>query len=360
MVTIYDIARTAQVSHATVSMALRGIGKIKPETRERILTIAREVGYRPNSNAVALKSGTSRMITMLYMEHPYSQILPELRSTVRQAGYELNMIELELDSSRQRHSFELLLESNCAGAVCYMTKLEPVKDLVAKLLARRIPLVVLGPPSDWHPMPGLYGVEMDNLQAVDDAVNMLLRLGHRHIAHTVYPAGMLRVHEFFVEKLRTAGVSSWDPAFHVEMRSSLNHFELGYLAAGKLLEEKPEVTAIQCFSDRFAMGLMRRFYEMGVSVPGDISVIGSENDLFAEYNTISLSTIDTGGSRMGRCAWKLLQRHLDDPSLPMESFIETVYAKFIPRESIGMVSEKTAFFKLRENRRNESLHLSEF
>ena len=250
MATIYDIARTAQVSHATVSMALRGIGKIKPETRERILTIAREVGYRPNSNAVALKSGTSRMITMLHMEHPYSQILPELRSMVRQAGYELNMMELELDPRRQRHSFELLLESNCAGAVCYMTKLEPVKDLVTKLLARRIPLVVLGPPSDWHPMPGLYGVDMDNLHAVEDAINMLLRLGHRHIAHTVVcPGGILRVHEFFVEKLRAAGISSWDPAFHVEMRSNLNHFELGYLAAGKLLEEKPEVTAIQCFSD---------------------------------------------------------------------------------------------------------------
>ena len=130
---------------------------------------------------------------------------------------------------------------------------------------------------------------------------------------------------------------------------NLNIFEQGYLAGGKLLEEKPGVTAIQCFSDRFAMGIMRRFYEMGVSVPGDISVIGSENDLFAEYNTISLSTIDTGGDLMGRRAWELLCRHLNDPALPLESFIETVHARFIPRESIGMVSEKSVFFKLREN-----------
>ena len=90
-------------------------------------------------------------------------------------------------------------------------------------------------------------------------------------------------------------------------------------------------------------------YEMGVSVPGDISVIGSENDLFAEYNTISLSTIDTGGDLMGRRAWELLCRHLNDPALPLESFIKTVHARFIPRESIGMVSEKSVFFKLREN-----------
>ena len=118
MATIYDIARTANVSHATVSMALRGIGKIRPETRERIMAIAREIGYRPNTNAVALKSGVNRMITMLHTPHPFSKIAVELRNCVRNDGYELNMIELELEPSRQRRSFELLLESNCAAAIC--------------------------------------------------------------------------------------------------------------------------------------------------------------------------------------------------------------------------------------------------
>ena len=102
MATIYDIARTANVSHATVSMALRGIGKIRPETRERIMAIARDIGYRPNTNAVALKSGVNRMITMLHTPHPFSKIAVELRNCVRNDGYELNMIELELEPSRQR------------------------------------------------------------------------------------------------------------------------------------------------------------------------------------------------------------------------------------------------------------------
>ena len=104
MATIYDIARTANVSHATVSMALRGIGKIRPETRERIMAIARDIGYRPNTNAVALKSGVNRMITMLHTPHPFSKIAVELRNCVRNDGYELNMIELELEPSRQRRS----------------------------------------------------------------------------------------------------------------------------------------------------------------------------------------------------------------------------------------------------------------
>lgn len=349
MATIYDIARTANVSHATVSMALRGIGKIRPETRERIMAIARDVGYRPNTNAVALKSGMSRMITMLHGPHPFSKISVELRNCARNDGYELSMIELELDPSRQRRSFELLLESNCAAAICYMTNLKPVEDLVEKFLAQRKPLVVLGPPQDWHPMPGLYGITMENLNAVGECIDLLLKLGHRHIAHTVYSGEISDVHRFLTEKLKAAGINDWDPAFHCELHENLNIFEQGYLAGGKLLEEKPGVTAIQCFSDRFAMGIMRRFYEMGVSVPGDISVIGSENDLFAEYNTISLSTIDTGGDLMGRRAWELLCRHLNDPALPLESFVETVHARFIPRESIGMVSEKSVFFKLREN-----------
>ena len=348
MATIYDIARRANVSHATVSMALRGIGKIKLETRERIMAIARDVGYRPNSNAVALKSGVNRLITVLHVPHPFSKIFMELRNCARNDGYELNMIELELEPDRQRRSFELLLESNCAAAICYMTRLKPVEDLVAKYLAGRKPMVVLGPPVDWHPMPGLYGISMENLRAVGEGIDLLLKLGHRHIAHTVYSGGMPDVHSFFIRKLAAAGVTDWDPAFRCEVHEDLNIFEQGYLSGGKLLEEKPGVTAIQCFSDRFAMGIMRRFYEIGISVPGDISVIGSENDLFAEYNTISLSTIDTGGDLMARRAWEMLSRHLKDPTLPLESFVETVHSRFIPRESIGIASEKGVFLKLRE------------
>ena len=212
MATIYDIARTANVSHATVSMALRGIGKIRPETRERIMAIARDIGYRPNTNAVALKSGVNRMITMLHTPHPFSKIAVELRNCVRNDGYELNMIELELEPSRQRRSFELLLESNCAAAICQMTWLKPLEDLVEKFLAQRKPLVVLGPPQDWHPMPGLYGITMENLNAVGECIDLLLKLGHRHIAHTVYSSGISDVHRFLTEKLKAAGINDWKTA----------------------------------------------------------------------------------------------------------------------------------------------------
>lgn len=328
------------MSHATVSMALRDIPKVKPATREYIRKLASEMGYQPNSAAVALKAGASRNITLVLPNNNDMQQSEKFRSCCNNDGYQVTTLELSVDIERQRKIFESLLQGNTDGVITYLYRFEPVADLIEKLLAQRKPMAIIGPPKDFVPQPGLYPIYIDNTSAVRKGIERLIALGHTRIAHTLNPDYVPESHPVIVDTLKSHDITDWDPVFYYPTQVNGNRFQEGYQAAKKLLKDKAGVTAIQCFNDRFAIGLIRGLHDLGVKVPGDISVIGSDNEPFSEYGLVSLSTIDMSGADSAKASWQFLHEFLNNPD--WEKIPDPVYlkSKFIERESIGKVPEK--------------------
>ncbi len=345
-VTIYDIAREAQLSHATVSMALRNLPRIKAETRERIQKLAADMGYMPNQAAVSLKVGHSKQVALvlprLDVTNQYS-LIETFKAQCTPDGYQVVLLELPADAEGQRQTFEHIVQNDYAAVAAYLSCFQTVAPAIERLLATQRPLVVIGPPQDMETHPGLFTVQVDNLTAVQAGLRMLLSQGHRHIAHTVSgdnDSANNQSHQIILQTLREYGVTDWDPAFVCRSRRGEGMIEDGYRAARTLFECKPRVTAIQCQNDLLAFGLLRGLQELGAQVPKDISVIGSDNMLIAEYNHITLTSIDMRQAESAQAAWQLLLHQLEKPDwdhIPNQVLLK---ANLVVRESTGAAPAK--------------------
>ncbi len=341
-VTIYDIAEKLQVSHTTVSMALRGRPNVRKETRERILEAAQRMGYRPNHTAVSLKGGRTRRIALVLPElnvQNASILVSRLNECCDNDGYEMVLMQLSSNPERSRRSFELLLQGGYDAAVTYLYDYASVRDLIEAFLDQRRPIVVIGAPKDYMPRPGCYAMNVNNQGTLSDALNMLIAQGHRYIAHSILPFQVAESgsNRTIREALRRQGVTGWEPEFFYDTRMPAHYIRAGYQAAGKLLRTKPETTAIQCVNDLFACGLIRGLQERGVRVPRDISVIGSDNLEQGEFFPVALTTIDLRNFDMASAAWQTISNQLCEPDWESVPVTNILRGNLIVRESTGAV-----------------------
>ncbi len=344
-VTIYDIAQRANMSHTTVSMALRNLPSVKKNTRERIQNIAREMGYRPNQVAVSLKSGVSKRIALMIPQldvNLCSKLISSLEQQCNQDGYEVVLMQVSNQADKMRRSMEHMLQGGYAATVSFLHDFLPVADLMSDFLAEQRPMVIVGVPKDLQSRPGLYRINIDNSSAVRDGIKMLIAQGHRNIVHSIVrPAVPDSVSNRIIrETMAEHGITGWEPEFYYQSGNSSDHIRIGYQAARTLFKQKPGVTAIQCLNDLFAYGLMRGLKELGVRVPDDISVIGSDNSEMGEYYPVSMTTIDMRQQDTAVTAWNLLSAHFSAPdweTVPAEVILR---GNLIVRETTGIVPAK--------------------
>ncbi len=344
-ITIYDIAREANMSHTTVSMALRDMPQVKMATRRKIRELADRLGYQPNQVAVSLKAGCSRRIALimpegtLQLNHP---LIEQFGALCHQNSYEMVLLQLAPEPERIRDLFEGLLQGGYDAAVTYLYDFTSVRDLLERFLAQKKPLALVGPPLDFEPRPGLFALNIDNSAAVRGAVRMLMALGHRHIAHTIPPefkvcnsASNRAIRSTLLEN----GVNDWEPEFFYSSTWSSNWIRCGYQSAQLLLKNKPETTAIQCANDLFACGMIRGLQDLGIRVPEDISVIGSDNTEYGEFFSVSLSSFDLRLADTARALWQWLSRQLLWPDWDTIPEVVTLQGNLVVRESTGKVRD---------------------
>lgn len=314
--TIADVATRAGVSTATVSRVLAGLGGARPDTRQRVLKSARELGYRPSGVARSLKLRTTRTLGLIITDiaNPF---FPELVSAVEEAArdrdYGVLLCNSGEDVEREAAYLELLAERRVDGVVIASSGVG--RRHRAWLSTAPLPVVLVNCASPTVPLPTILS---DNRAGAALAIDHLVALGHRRIGHITAPARNEAAAERLAgarDALRAAGL---DPEALVVAEGD-GHVAGGAAAARELLERDRSLTAIFAYNDLTAIGAVRAVRRCGLRVPDDISVVGFDDVDLAAYADPPLTTVAQETASMGRWAVGRLLDRLDGRRAPAET-----------------------------------------
>lgn len=280
-----DVARLAGVSQKTVSRVFTNEPHVSESVRERVLAAARELGYRPNSAARALNTGRTHRLGVVSLGSalygPTSQLLA-IEMEARALGYTVSLVNTaEGDVEGVAGAVEALLGQGVDGIVLS----EPIYQGPIELDVE-VPVLSCGT------FPGLSAPVVvvaggDEVAAGRSTTEYLLSLGHLSVHHIAGPQRWYAArerHDGWAQALTVAGIAHPRP---VEGDWSA---ESGYTSALELLRD-PDVTAVFAANDDMAVGAIRAFTEVGLKVPGDISVAGFDDIPLAPYLNPPLTTV---------------------------------------------------------------------
>lgn len=300
-VTIFDVAAEAAVSTATVSRVANGHPNIKPETRERVQAAMDKLGYVANLKARGLAGGRTNIIGLLVndLESSYiAQVAKSVDATLSEAGFDLMLATMHMhtDKARRIHS---LFNGLVDGLIVLLSPgFEPFLPEVAM---RSFPVVLI----DHAPSSGVSVVNAANAAGTTAAIEHLVGLGHRRIG---FVTGLLEVDSARkrLEAYRTS-LTQLDIEFDEELVFRGNFLlASGCRAAKRLLALPNPPTAIMTSSDTEALGVLQAARELGLDIPGDLSVVGFDDIPEAGNMTPGLTTVRQPMDEMGRTAAQLL------------------------------------------------------
>ena len=321
---IRDVARVAGVSYQTVSRVLNDSPNIRPETAERVRAAIEELGYRPNQAARALVTSRSRTIGVLSAQTAHygpATSIQAIETAAREAGYRLSITNI---SSSEYASIKSGLDYLMSQAVEALIVIAPQVRVFEAIndLQVGVPFVTL----EATGLNTAHSLWVDQVQGARMATRHLIDLGHTEIMHISGPQDWIeaeaRMQGFLRElgdaDLRTRApiLGDWTPAF-------------GYYAGLELLRYR-DFTAVFAGNDQMALGFMHACREMGLSVPGDISIVGFDDIPESAHYAPPLTTVRQDFAEIGRRAVGLVLGELRGES---ELSHDPVQPQLIVRES---------------------------
>jgi DNA-binding LacI/PurR family transcriptional regulator len=293
-ITVYDIAKEAGVSPATVSRVLTNNARVSDEKKKRVQEIIQKYDFEPNGLARSLSLQETKTIGMIVADirNPfYSTLFVECEIEASRYGY--NMIlcntvnELSSESGHLRNLTEKRVDAiiQVGGSADEVNPDKEYIELVNKT-AKRIPVIVGGELEG----ADVYRVIPEETHGMNKLVPYLVELGHKDIAliggrDTVIPT--LRKRIALKNKLYEMGIE-YKKEFIIDSDYSI---EGGYEGIQKLLDLDRLPNAIVAINDFSAMGIMRALVERGIRIPEDVSLIGYDNTYFSELTTPQLTSI---------------------------------------------------------------------
>jgi DNA-binding LacI/PurR family transcriptional regulator len=321
--TIYDVARLAGVSTATVSRALNGTGQIAPATRATIEAAVEQLGYRPNTIARSLVTKSTQTIALLLPDitNPfYAALVSGIQQTALAQGWTMLLCTTESDAEREELYLRVLRAKQVDGALVDGLVLPP--DRIARFVEDGFPIVCLDRDIDSRSIPL---VQVDNRLGGRIATRHLVDLGHARIAH-VTGAGELGISDERLAGYRDALTEAGLPVDFQLVEEGRFTDDGGHDAARRLLERQPDLTAIFAANDLSALGVMNAVAEAGRRVPDDVSVVGFDDLHLSAYTSPPLTTIRQPAVEIATLATEILigltrgqqaerMRHLLEPEL---------------------------------------------
>jgi len=311
--TIRDVAAHAGVSKSVVSLVLRGTGYVSAAKRDAVAVAVRELGYRANAAARTLTEARSHTVGVVLndLRNPwFVDAVDGLNAVLNDHGLQMLLGDHRLDSRGGSSLLGKLLEMHVDGLILVGT-LPETADLIAAV--SHVPTVVLGAPHAPHPSADI--VTGDNEVGAGLAVQHLVDLGHRRIAHIgAGPSPVGRARRAGYEGAMIAnglgGLLRTVDGGYTE--------RAGHDAGLELLDDSaaPRPTAVFAVNDMAAFGLLSAADELGLVVPHDLSVVGYDNTPTARMLHIGLTSIDNADRLSGRRAGEILVARLADPGLP--------------------------------------------
>ncbi len=308
-VSIKDVAARAAVSIATVSHVLNGTRVTRPRTRERVLAAVRDLGYSQNQAARNLARGISSILGLIVSDvrNPF---FPEITAAFQDKALahdmDAIMLNTNYDAQRTLQSVRRLLGLQVPGVAIFTSQIEPsVVDILAE---RRVAAVYLDLGKVSH---AVSNIVLDYEGGIEQALLYLANLGHSRIGYIGGPSRLLSIQRRKQAFITTTTRLGLDPSIVGESDFSVKG---GYVACSKLLAVNPP-TAIVSGNDLTAIGVLHCAYDLGLRVPQDLSVVGFDDILFAEYTQPALTTVAVPRAEIGRTAFEALWTMLSDPEL---------------------------------------------
>lgn len=320
-VTLKQVAKAAGVHSSTASRALDPSKRhmLGGEVVERVAEAAKSLGYRPNTLAASLRTQRSRLVGVLLPDltnSVFSPILGGVTEALGEAGYSVVVADAGTDGEHQARLFNELLARRVDGLV--LATASRSDPLVERTLETGIPTVLVNRAESGNRVGS---VVSDDGEGMRLAVEHLLDLGHRNIAHIAGPpnlsTGFLRRRG--LEKCLSAhGLA---PVATTIARAFSR--EEGRLACLALLDKTCKATAIVAANDLLAMGAYQALRERGLSCPGDISIVGHNDMPLVDMINPPLTTVRIRHRTMGREAARLLLSQIQDADTPVQSIVLT-------------------------------------
>lgn len=334
-ISILDIAREAGVSHSTVSRALHDNPLISVDVRDTIQRIARDMGYSPNAVAQSLKGQRTHTVGLVVttIADPFvGRVVRGIDEVAQKAGMDVFLGVSNNDPEREMAVIESFHRRRVDGIIVTAAK---ITDAYAQRLARiNVPTVLINQQADMA-SEMLHTVSVDDYLGACQAVDFLIRLGHRAIGYLGAgnrPRSNRLRRQAYLDTLNSAGLTpqeDWikitpaDHRYHTDDEADGFQLSIALIEAG--------VTAIFCYNDMIAVGALMACRERHILVPGKISILGYDDIEIAQYVTPPLTTIHQPKLRLGQAAMEMLLALMANQ--PVEDHILTT--ELVQRLSVG-------------------------
>jgi LacI family transcriptional regulator len=325
-----QVAERAGVSVTTVSHVINETRPVSDELRERVLAVVAELGYQPNVLARSLRRGETHTIGAIIPDNAnpfFAEVVRGVEDTSFEQGYSVILCNSDGDPDKELHYANVLVEKRVDGILLIAAGVGPEHILAWQ--KQHIPLVLIDRDI---PDVSVDVVLTHNARGGWLAARHLIELGHQRIGCIAGPSDMTPSDERlagYLEALRESGLSADET---LVLRGDFQ-CQSGYQAGHQILSKDDPPTAIFACNDLMAMGAMRAALELGLRIPGDLSVMGFDDIPLASFINPPLTTIQQPKYEMGVLAASLLLERMQDPDMPPHK--RTLETHLVVRESSG-------------------------
>ncbi|RST76416.1 catabolite control protein A [Siminovitchia acidinfaciens] len=308
-ITIYDVAREANVSMATVSRVVNGNPNVKPATRKKVLEVIERLEYRPNAVARGLASKKTTTVGVIIPDISnifYGELARGIEDIATMYKYNIILSNSDQNVNKELHLLNTMLGKQVDGLIVMSQNI--TDDFVQELKRSPVPIVLAGSMEASGTIPS---VNIDYRQATFDATNYFIEKGHKQIAFAMGPKRDLINHAEklvgYKQALEEAGLEFHDD-YVIEGGYT---YDSGLEGWKKLKDLDNRPTAVVSGDDEMALGVMHGAQDDGLSVPEDIEVITADNTKLALMVRPQLSSIVQPLYDIGAVSMRLLTKYMN-------------------------------------------------
>lgn len=308
-VTIYDVAREANVSMATVSRVVNGNPNVKPSTRKKVLEVIEKLGYRPNAVARGLASKKTTTVGVIIPDISsifYSELARGIEDIATMYKYNIILSNSDQNKDKELHLLNTMLGKQVDGIVFMSGNI--TDEHVEQFDKSPAPIVLAASIENDNAVPS---VTINYEQAAFDAVTALIEKGHTRIAHVagpqVEPINGVKKLAGYRKALEKANLSYNEELVVVGDYT----YDSGIEAFEKINEFADKPTAIFVGTDEMALGVIHGAQDLGINIPNDLEVIGFDNTRLAMMVRPQLTTVVQPMYDIGAVAMRLLTKYMN-------------------------------------------------
>lgn len=310
-ITIKDIAKDLNISPSTVSRALNNNPDISPETRKTVQDYAKEHKYKPNNLALILRTNHSNIIGVIVPElanHFFSSILSGMETIAEDHDYHVIVCQSMEEYTKEIRNVQTLIKARVSGVLVSLSKTTKKYDHFQELIDNDIPVIFFD-----RICTGIDTgkVVVDDYSGTLNAVDYMVKTGCRKIAFFGAPPHLeitKNRKNGYLDALRKNSLTVDESLIHVA-----DNKQLGYEKAMELLQMKDRPDAFMTMNDYTASGVLSAAKQLGLKIPGEVSICGFSNSNISQDTDPMLTTVDQYPRLVGEEAMNLILEKVENP-----------------------------------------------